>query len=120
MANTPVTTSEITAEWLTGALHESNVIGVGASVTAVSAVPGAAGVGFMGEIGVLDVTYEGAADAPARIVAKFPTQSPEISAMMRPTRVFEREHRFYASLAAETPVRTPEAYHIVCDTNPDK
>ena len=119
MANTPVTTSEITAEWLTGALHESNVIGVGASVTAVSAVPGAAGVGFMGEIGVLDVTYEGAADAPARIVAKFPTQSPEISAMMRPTRVFEREHRFYASLAAETPVRTPEAYHIVCDTNPD-
>ena len=45
--------------------------------------------------------------------------------MMRPTRVFEREHRFYAELAAESPVRTPDTYHIVCDVgggnggNPD-
>lgn len=73
----------------------------------------------MGEIGVLDMTYDGADDAPSRMVAKFPTQSPEISAMMRPTRVFEREHRFYQELAGESPVRTPEVYHVVCETNPD-
>ena len=119
MANTPTTTTEITADWLTGALRESGVIGADASVSSVSIEPGSAGVGFMGEVGVLDVAYEGADDAPARIVAKFPTQSPEIAAMMRPTRVFEREHRFYATLAQNTPVRTPEAYHIVCETNPD-
>ena len=119
MANTPVTTTDITADWLTSALQSSGVIGENASVANVAAVAGAAGVGFMGEIGILDVTYDGADDAPARIVAKFPTQSPEISAMMRPTRVFEREHRFYAELANETPVRTPAVYHVVCETNPD-
>ena len=119
MGSTPTTTADITADWLTGALRESGTIGAEASVTNVSFEPGSAGVGFMGEVGVLDVAYDGADDAPARIIAKFPTQSPEIAAMMRPTRVFEREHRFYQTLAAETPVRTPETYHIVCETNDD-
>ena len=119
MAETPTTTADITAGWLTEALRASGVIGADASVSSVGFEPGSAGVGFMGEIGVLDVEYEGAADAPARIVAKFPTQNPDISAMMRPTRVFEREHRFYGALASQTPVRTPDAYHIVCETNPD-
>ena len=119
MANTPGTTADITADWLSGALRESGVIGDTVTVASVSTVPGSAGVGFMGEIGVVDVVYDGDTDAPTRIVAKFPTQSPEISAMMRPTRVFEREHRFYAELADQTPVRTPETYHIVCETNPD-
>jgi len=104
---------------MTEALRDSGVIGADASVTSVGFEPGSEGVGFMGEIGVLDVTYDGAPDAPARVVAKFPTQSPEISAIMRPTRVFEREHRFYGSLAAQTPVRTPVPYHIVCETSPD-
>ena len=119
MSTTPTTTAAITAEWLTGALRSSGVIGAPASVTKVEFEPGSAGVGFMGEVGKLSVTYEGADDAPSSIIAKFPTQNPEISAMMRPTRVFEREHRFYADLAAETPVRTPVAYHVVCETNPD-
>jgi len=119
MAETPITTADITAEWLTAALRESGVISADSSVASVGFEPGSAGVGFMGEIGTLDVTYDGAPDAPARIVAKFPTQSPEISAMMRPTRVFEREHRFYRSIASETPVRTPDIYHIVCETSPD-
>ena len=116
---TPTTTADITVEWLTDALQSSGLIASDASVTSVSAVPGSAGVGFMGEIGILDVAYDGANDAPTRIVAKFPTQSPEISAMMRPTRVFEREHRFYRELADTTPVRTPEPYHIICETNSD-
>ena len=119
MAKTPGTTSDITAEWLTIALREGGVLGADASVTEIGFEAGSEGVGFMGEIGALDVTYENAPDAPARVIAKFPTQNPDIAAMMRPTRVFEREHRFYASLASETPVRTPDIYHIVCETNDD-
>jgi len=119
MGTTPTTSSDVTAEWLTEALRHSEMIGTDASVTDVHFEPGSAGIGFMGEIGKLAVTYDGAPDAPATIIAKFPTQSPEISAMMRPTRVFEREHRFYAQLAHESPVRTPEVYHIVCETNAD-
>ena len=55
--------------------------------------------------------YDGAPiDAPTTIVAKFPTQSPEVRAMMHPTRIYEREHRFYDELATEVlgsdPVRS--------------
>jgi len=117
----PTTTSEITAEWLTEALQASGTLGAGASVSAVEIDPAAAGVGFMGEVGRLKLTYGGdAGDAPATMMAKFPTQSPEIKAMMRPTRVYEREHRFYADLAHETPVRTPEIFHITCNTSEDE
>lgn len=117
----PTTTSEITADWLTEVLHESGTLPAGASVTQVEVDPAALGVGFMGEVGKLKLTYSGdAGTSPATMMAKFPTQSPEIKAMMRPTRVYEREHRFYAELASETTVRTPEVYHITCNTSSDE
>lgn len=121
MSNLPTTTSEITAEWLTEALHESGTLPAGATVSAVAIDPAAAGVGFMGEVGKLALTYEGdAGSSPATMMAKFPTQSPEIKTMMRPTRVYEREHRFYAEIAGETTVRTPEIYHVTCNTSTDE
>lgn len=74
----------------------------------------------MGEVGKLSVAYDGdAGDAPTSMIAKFATQSPEIKAMMHPTRVFEREHRFYEVLADRTPVRTPDIYHVTCTTSED-
>jgi hypothetical protein len=113
----PTTTSEITAEWITEALRGSGTIGPGTSVASVVLDTGAAGVGFMGEVGKVGVVYEGAAtDAPTSIIAKFPTASPEVRAMMHPTRIYEREHRFYAELAPTSPLRTPEVYHVTCDT----
>ncbi|MEM7094504.1 MAG: phosphotransferase [Actinomycetota bacterium] len=116
----PTTTADVTAEWLTAALRESGTIPDGVAVASLDTDPAAAGVGFMGEVNTLGVTYDGdAGDAPTRMVIKFPTASPEIKAMMRPTRVYEREHRFYAELADATPVRTPAAYHVTCNTNDD-
>ncbi len=115
----PTTTSEITAEWLTHALQASGTIAADASVSSVSVDPQAGGVGFVGEVGKLNLTYDGAPDAPTSMVAKFPTQSPEVQAMMHPTRIFEREHRFYEVLAPETPVRTPAVYHVTCEVSDD-
>jgi hypothetical protein len=116
----PTTTTDVTAEWLTSALRESGAIPDTTSVTAVEADPAAAGVGFMGEVNKLGLTYDGdSGSTPDRMVIKFPTASPEIKAMMRPTRVYEREHRFYAEIADETPVRTPDVYHVTCNTNDD-
>lgn len=117
----PTTTSEITADWLTGALHDSGTLPSDAKVASVEIDPAAAGVGFMGEVGRLKLTYAGdQGSSPATMMAKFPTQSPDIKAMMRPTRVYEREHRFYAELAGETTVRTPEIYHVICNTSADE
>ena len=117
---TPTTTSEVSPQWLTEALHGSATLPAAATVSQISADPAAAGIGFMGEVGKLDLTYEGdAGDAPPTMVIKFPTASAEIKAMMRPTRVYEREHRFYLELADETPVRTPQAFHVTCETSDD-
>lgn len=120
MSTVPTTTADVTAEWLTSALRSAGTISENVAVSAIDSDPAAAGVGFMGEVGKLGVTYSGdAGDAPTRMVIKFPTGSPEIKAMMRPTRVYEREHRFYDVLASETPVRTPDIYHVTCETSDD-
>ena len=120
MSTFPTTTSELTAEWMTDALRGSETIGPDTSVEAIDIDLGAAGVGFMGEVAGVDITYRGdATGAPTRVMAKFATNVPEIRTMMHPTRVYEREHRFYEQLASETPVRTPEVYHVTCDVSDD-
>ncbi|MGI9621288.1 MAG: phosphotransferase [Acidimicrobiales bacterium] len=117
----PRTSNDVTAEFLTTALRQSGTIGPDTIVTAMTADPAGAGIGFIGEVAAFDLTYDGdATGAPSRVVAKFPTASPEIRAMMRPTRIYEREHRFYDELASETPIRTPEIYHITCETSSDE
>jgi aminoglycoside/choline kinase family phosphotransferase len=116
----PTTTSEITAQWLTAALRESGTIGDDVSVAAVETRDTGSGIGFMGEVGTVDVVYEGeAGGAPTTVVAKFPTASPEVRAMMHPTRVYEREHTFYRELADQTPLRTPNHFHITCVVSDD-
>lgn len=113
----PTTTSEITAEWMTEALRGSQVIDPEVTVSSIIVDAGAVGVGFMGEIATVGLVYDGECNgAPSKVIAKFPTQSPDIRAMMQPTRIYEREHRFYRELAASSPVRTPRTFHITCTT----
>lgn len=114
----PTTTSEITTDWLTDALRASGTLPAGGSVASIDVDMQAGGVGFMGEVGKLRLQYAGdAGDAPSDLVAKFATNSPEIKTMMHPTRVFEREHRFYELLAPESPVRTPAVHHVTCEVS---
>jgi hypothetical protein len=116
MTTFPTTTSEITAEWMTEALRSSGTIGADAHVGEVQLDPAGAGVGFMGEVASVGVVYGGnAGEAPARVIVKFPSQSADIRAMMHPTRIYEREHRFYAELADDSPIRTPVIHHVMCE-----
>jgi hypothetical protein len=118
--NLPTTTSEITAAWMTEALRASNVIGDDVAVSEISVDAGAVGVGFMGEIATVGLTYDGDANgAPSTVIAKFPTKSPEVRAMMQPARIYEREHRFYREFAPATPIRTPAVFHVTCTTAPE-
>ena len=50
MSTFPTTATEITAKWMTEALRSSDTIGPDTTVQSVSVDPGAAGVGFMGEV----------------------------------------------------------------------
>jgi Ecdysteroid kinase-like family len=118
--NVPTTTSEVTPAWLTDALHRAGSLPAEATIVTVHSDPTTAGVGFMGEVGKIAVTYAGdSGDAPTKMIVKFPTASPQVMAMMRPTRVYEREHRFYAEIADASPLRTPKVFHITCDTSDD-
>ncbi len=112
----PTTASEITLDWLDQVMRSSGALPEGTSVAEVHVDPAEAGVGFMGEVATVGLTYEGErGDAPDRVVVKFPSQSPDILAMMHPTRIYEREHRFYDELAASSPIRTPAIYHVTCE-----
>ncbi|MEM9713769.1 MAG: phosphotransferase [Actinomycetota bacterium] len=120
MTEIPMATADLTAEWLTDVLQGSGTLPATGRVASLTVDDGAAGVGFMGSVGRIEVTYEGdAGDAPSSMVVKFPTANPDIMAMMHPTRVYEREHRFYGELAEQTPMRTPAAYHVTCETSDD-
>ncbi|MEM9134147.1 MAG: phosphotransferase [Actinomycetota bacterium] len=115
MADFPTTTAEVEAEFLTAALHGSGALASEVSVAEVEADPAAAGVGFMGEVATVGVTYDGETDLPTSLVVKFPSNSPDVRAMMHPTRIYEREHRFYGELAGESPIATPSVFHITCE-----
>jgi hypothetical protein len=116
MTTFPTTTGEITAEFIDVALHDSHTIDDALHVTSVVLDPAAAGIGFMGEVGNVGLVYGGdASGAPVKVIAKFPSQSPDIRAMMHPTRIYEREHRFYREVAPISPVRTPAIYHVTCE-----
>jgi hypothetical protein len=105
---------------MTDALRSSGTIGPDVTVESVEVDPADVGVGFMGEVATVRVVYSGDSQgAPTTIVAKFPTQSPDIRAMMQPARIYEREHRFYLELAEQTPLRTPTIFHVTCTTGGD-
>ena len=125
----PTTSGEVTAGWLTEVLRTSGAIGGEVSVADAVVDSGRAGVGFMGEVASVRLTYAATGDCgtgsddqavgPAAVVVKFPTPSPEIRAMMHPTRIYEREHRFYRELSGETPLRTPLIHHVTCEPAAD-
>lgn len=114
----PRTGVEITPAWLTEVLREEGVVGQDRQVVAVELAAEVAGMGFMGEVDHLRLTYDGPSDAPSTMVAKLPTQDPDVRAMLAPARVFEREARFYRDLAPQLPA-TPRCYHAAIDVDDD-
>lgn len=116
----PQTSGDITAGWLTGQLRDAGHLPPGSEVASIDVEPLAAGVGFMGEVTRIRLAYAGdAGTAPSVAIAKIPTQDPNVRAMMKPARVFEREARFYAELADKTPLRTPTCYVCSFDLDAD-
>ncbi len=68
----PVAPEGLTPEWLTTALRSSGALPSG-SVTAVDSEVIGAGIGFIGTVARLKLTYDGApSDAPETVVAKLP------------------------------------------------
>lgn len=118
--HTPATVAEITPEWLTAALRESGTISA-ASVTALNSEPVGAGVGLLGELARIELTYDRPeTGAPASLVAKLPTQDAGGRGLATFMGFYENEARFYRELAAISPMRAPRAYHVSADAASDR
>lgn len=113
MSNLPLNETQITTEWLD---HQLRDAGFDAGVTAVRAERIAEGVGLMGRLARLQVSYARAAqNAPATLIAKFPIDLALNRQLAEAYRFYEREHNFYRHLGARTPLRIPRCYAALRD-----
>ena len=118
MSGLPTTATAINTSWLTTELRTGGAITAGTTVTGVEVEPMAAGVGFMGEVARLRLMYTGGT-GPATMIAKIPTQNPEVRQMLAAARVFEREARFYLDLAPQFDF-VARAHRVAADFTADE
>lgn len=115
----PAHAGELTAGWLTASLRSGGVIGPDASVSSFESTTLGEGEGFIGDLTRVTLTYDGAAnDAPASLIAKFPTDLAANRQMGEMFGLYEHEIHFYNELADEVPVRKPAHYFSAMDPAP--
>lgn len=115
----PCQFADITPSWLTSVLRDSGALRA-ASVTAMAIEPIGLGVGFLGQLARLRLTYDRPEPgAPATLVGKFPTLDPGGRQVCQMFGFYEREVRFYRELARRIPVRVPRCYGTVMDVAAD-
>lgn len=111
----PTNPAGLTPEWLTKALHSSGFLPTGA-VTAVESTVIGAGVGFIGTIARLELTYDGApAGTPSTVIAKLPSEDPGSRMVGVAFGLYEREVRFYSDLAGVCGLATPKPFFSYYD-----
>jgi aminoglycoside phosphotransferase (APT) family kinase protein len=92
-------------------LHRSGTLPGAASVASITIEPLGAGVGVMGELARIRLTYTGDhGTAPASVIVKSPTAAEENRAQGVGLGMYEAEIRFMRELDATTPVRTPRVF----------
>jgi hypothetical protein len=98
----------MTAEWMTGALKRSGLLGDGA----VSALRyEIVGTGKMGDNARFTLDYEGdRGTAPDTVIAKFPAADETARSMAGAQGAYYNEVMFYRHLAHRTTMRTPAIY----------
>ena len=101
----PASAADITVEWL------NEVLDVGI-VSEVKAENLGAGLGLLGEVTRLHLSYRGSgSEGPATLIAKTQSPSPESAFVAQAMGFYDREVNFYRSLAGTIDVRTPRCYH---------
>ncbi|HEV3353428.1 MAG TPA: phosphotransferase [Acidimicrobiales bacterium] len=106
MTAIPAAAADITVGWL------NEVLDVG-PVTDVKAENLGAGLGLLGEVTRLHLSYRAdhAGDAPPTLIAKTQSPAPESAFVAQLMGFYDREVNFYRSLAGAIDVRTPRCYH---------
>lgn len=108
----PTCAADVTAEWLTAALRERELIS--GEVAAVSFEVVGQGVGLMAELARLHVTYAGKETLPATIIAKTAArnQNRDVARLLD---FYRREVNFYNRIGQACPFRVPISYYGAVD-----
>lgn len=115
----PRSPAEITPDWLDRSLHARGVISA-ARVTGVEAQSLGVGVGFLGQVARLKISYDRTEPgAPATAIVKMPTLDPGGREICRIFQFYEREIRFYEEIASKISMRVPRCYDTAMDIKAD-
>jgi hypothetical protein len=112
----PTKIDDITPEWLTIALQSSGT--TSGRVTALAASPVGVGIGLVGSLSRLRVTYEGG-DGPATIVAKLPATGEASRFVAQVLSMYKREVGFYRDLSERCALSHPACYYADYDAASD-
>jgi hypothetical protein len=111
----PFSVEELTPDWLTEALKSSGALSSG-SVIAVDVQIIGEGVGMVGQLARLSITYSNdATSLPAHMIAKLPSPYEANRAQMQMFRYYTREALFYREVALRAGVRAPLCYWSAID-----
>ena len=106
----PVEVDDLSPEWLSAAL------GDGVVVSGVESTRIGEGVGFIGQIHRLALTYDERPDgAPDTVIAKMPTSDPGGRMIGTMLRLYEKESGFYQHLVDDCPLTVPHCFHNSAD-----
>jgi hypothetical protein len=105
----PTTSGEIDAAWLNAVLPVD--VRDGGVVTSVSAEIIGEGVGLLGEVARLTLTYQGAGPrAVTSLISKLPTANEGMRTIGNTFGFYDKEHLFYEQVADRVDIRIPQAY----------
>lgn len=112
MSTMPSNAAEITVEWLSAALRSTGV--ATGDVATLSSAPVGVGVGLMGALCRLNVTYVDG-QGPSTIIAKFPADGESSRMVAELLGMYRKEVRFYEQLAKRAGVSHAECYYAELD-----
>jgi len=110
----PKTVEDVDAEWMTNVLRTSGAIDSDTTVASLRTEPFQVGVGLMGQLARISLTYHGG-DGPATVIAKTPIGVEAQLAMAHAMNFYAREVRFYTDLDADSELRTAKVHAAMID-----
>ena len=110
MTTIPITSAEISAEWLNSVLDDD--VRGGARVVDVDVTIIGEGIGFVGEVARLALTYDApTAGSTITMISKMPTANEGFKHIGLLLGLYEKEAGFYRDVAPEMDLRVPRCYH---------
>jgi Ecdysteroid kinase-like family len=103
------------AIWFSNMLRSGGHLANDQAVSSATPTRLGAGEGMASILWRFALTYEQPTGAPTSVIVKLATDDPHRLFIMQSAKFYAREVRFYAELAADSPVRVPRCLHAAID-----